>query len=125
MPNDTFNTSIGTNTGAVIQGHRNTINLMLPSIAPLGLPPPQAERVESALQALRDGRQDNDDAKALQAAASAPDEKTRAEKIKDWLLKVAPHAAQLAGSIVNPVVGEVAKAATAWAARTLGNAPGR
>jgi hypothetical protein len=122
MPNDTFNINIGNNTGYVIPGNHNTVNLM---VAPLALPPPQAERVESALQALRDGRQDNDDAKALQAAASVPDETTRAEKIKDWLLKVAPHAAQLAGSIVNPVVGEVAKAATAWAARALGNAPGR
>lgn len=125
MANDSFHINIGTNTGNVIAGHRNTVNLTMPSLAPLALPPQQAERVESALQALRDGRQDNADAQALKAAASAPDDKTRGEKIKDWLLKLAPAAAGLAGTIVNPVVGEVAKAATAWAARALGNPPGR
>jgi hypothetical protein len=120
----TFNVNIRSNPGTASFGHGNTINVNAPGWAALGLTREQMERLDTALKSLREGadpREDNDDAKALKAAAAEPDVRTRGEKIRQWLLKVAPHAAGLAGTIVNPVVGEVAKAATAWAARALGN----
>ena len=120
----TFNVNIGSNTGTVSFGHGNTINVNAPGWAALGLSPEQVARLEAALKSLGEGTdqlEDNADAKALKAAAAESDVRTRGEKIRQWLLKIAPHAAGLAGTIVNPVVGELAKAATAWAARTLGN----
>ena len=118
-----YSVNIGQSSGSVVVGDHNVVyHTSAPSLATLGLPPPQAERINAALTALEQGRAgDNDDAKALKTAAAEPDATTRGQKIKLWLLKVAPHAAKLAGSIVNPVVGEIAKAATAWVARKLGN----
>lgn len=119
-----FNINIGSNPGTASFGHGNTINVNVAAWAALELPPDQMARLAAVLGPLREGGhppEGNADATALKAAAAAPDERTRGEQIKQWLLKIAPHAAGLAGTIINPVVGEVAKAATAWAARSLGD----
>ncbi len=119
-----YHIQIGSSSGDVIIGDGNTINKQSPGVAALGLNDQQMARLELALQSLRTGadpRADNADARELKAAAAAPDEQTRGALIKQWLLKIAPHAAGLAGSVINPVIGEVAKAATAWAAGALGN----
>jgi len=123
--NTTFNVNIGSNPGTAVFGHGNSVNVtaLVPSLGTLNLGAEAQARIEAALKALAEGRDDNTDAKALKAAAAAPDEKTRVQKVGDWLLKIAPHVAGLAGTIVNPVVGEVAKAATTWAAKALGNEP--
>lgn len=113
---------VGSNSGNVIVGDGNVINQFVPSLGALGLDAVQTQRIELALAALREGRAEaQPDAKALKEAISAPDAQTRGQRIKAWLLKIAPHAAKLAGTVVNPVVGELAKAATEWAARALGN----
>ena len=119
-----YNIQIGSSSGNVMVGDGNTINMQSPGVAALGLNAEQMARLELALQSLRagaDARVENADARELKAAAAAPDEQTRGALIKQWLLKIAPHAAGLAGSVINPVIGEVAKAATAWAAGALGN----
>ena len=130
MSNDTpagntnFSVNISSNTGTAVFGHGNTVNVTasVPSLAALGLGAEQQARVEAALKALAEGRDDNADARELKTAAVAPDEPSRTRQVMGWLLKVAPHAAGLAGTIVNPVVGEIAKAATAWVAKALGPA---
>lgn len=119
-----YHVTIGSSTGTLTVGDGNTINVNAPDWNALGLTREQMARIDTVLKPLRAGEHpsaDNPDAKSLKAAAAEPDANARSEKIKQWLLKIAPHAAGLAGSVINPVIGEVAKAATAWAAGALGN----
>lgn len=119
-PSQSFQINIGSNTGTAVFGNQNVIHVSTPSLTALGLPPEQFARIEAALKALEAGHADQPDAQALKAAAGTPDAAQRQESIKAWLLKMAPAALGLAGSLVNPVVGELAKAAGQWAAKALG-----
>jgi hypothetical protein len=131
-PAPQFQIHIGGNSGVAVFGTGNTVSgntvgstvVVGAALRSLGLPEAERQRVEAALAAAEGAAPSSPeaarDAQALREAAQAGDPAQREAGIKSWLLKLAPAAAQMAGSLVNPVVGALAQAGAAWVTRTLG-----
>ena len=105
------NVNVTHNIGIISLGDGNTIDLR-------SLPAEQAQRVGAAVGALLVGGAPNTDAAELKAVvAAATNEKTRTERVGQWLLKLAPAAAGVAGSLLNPALGKVAEQLAGWVAK--------
>lgn len=108
--------NIGSNSGVVFQGDHNRIDWKA-----LALPDDQHQRVQAAMSAVAAGGAPTPDAAELKAAVlAAPDAATRTERVGKWLLKMAPAAAGVAGSLLTPAAGKAAELLAAWVARQLG-----
>jgi pyruvate/2-oxoglutarate dehydrogenase complex dihydrolipoamide acyltransferase (E2) component len=108
------NVNVTHNLGVISLGDGNTIDLQ-------SLPADQHERVQAAVSAAATGHAQTPDAAELKAAvATAPDADSRTERVGKWLLKMAPAAAGVAGSLLTPAAGKAAELLAAWVARQLG-----
>lgn len=108
--------NVGSNSGVLFQGDHNSIDWKA-----LALPDEQQQRVQAAVGAVAAGDAKTPDAAELKAAvAAAPDAATRTERVGKWLLKMAPAAAGVAGSLLTPAAGKAAELLAAWVARQLG-----
>jgi len=108
--------NIGSNAGVAFVGDHNSIEWKA-----LAVPDDQRQRVQAAVTAVAAGGAQTADAAELKAAvAAAPDAATRTERVGKWLLKMAPAAAGVAGSLLTPAAGKVAEQLAAWVARQLG-----
>ena len=112
--------NVKNNEGVISIGDNNTIYNTL-GLNSLPLPDDQHRRVLAALGAVAAGEAPSPDAAELKAAVvTAPDAATRTERVGKWLLKMAPAAAGVAGSLLTPAAGKAAELLAAWVARQLG-----
>ena len=122
-----INISVGSNAGTLSVGDHNQFNIsyaterhkeLLSQFEPLlaelqRVQPAEQQRLRAALDSLKPGAAPNSDARVLEQVERAPEPERKA-RVLEWLKKIAPAAAGLAGNLLNPAVGALAAALATW-----------
>ena len=111
--------NVQSNTGVISLGDGNTIDLR-----PLALPDAQQQRVAAAVASLAvsPAAPSADAAELKDCVAAAPTAASRTERVGRWLLKLAPAAAGVAGSLLSPAAGKLAEGLANWVAGKIDGA---